>query len=61
MMDKLGSTFFESNTDPETKIITITGMGDFFTSGNDLNNWRGISIPEIQAKSRKYVLLVIAI
>lgn len=52
MWIKLGRTFLESNDDPETKIITITGAGDFFTSGNDLNNWRAKTIVEIQAQSR---------
>jgi len=58
-MDKLGTTLYESNTDSSTKIITITGIGDFFSSGNDLNNWKDGSIPEIKEKSRKYVLYVL--
>lgn len=55
MWDKIGKTLFESNTDPNTKLITITGIGDFFSSGNDLNNWRDGTVPEIQAKTRKYI------
>lgn len=56
MMGKIGSTLKESNSDDSTKIITITGVGDFYSSGNDLNNWRGATIPELKENTRKYVM-----
>lgn len=52
MWIKLGKAFVEGNNDPETKFITITGVDDFFTSGNDLNNWRGKTTAEIQGQCR---------
>ncbi|CAL8125617.1 unnamed protein product [Orchesella dallaii] len=58
MMDKIGQTLFEANSDGATKLVTITGAGDFFSSGNDLANWHTANqtIPEIKEKTRKYVM-----
>lgn len=56
MMDKIGETLYESNSDSNTRIITLTGVGDFFSSGNDLHNWNDGGVAEIKEKSRKSVL-----
>ncbi|CAL8125615.1 unnamed protein product [Orchesella dallaii] len=39
MVEKIGLALLEASTDSATKLVTLTGVGDYFTSGNDLNNW----------------------
>lgn len=58
-MGELGDTLYESNSDSQTKIVTLTGAGDFFSSGADLNNWRrdrAGGVNELKENSRKYAL-----
>ncbi|ODM96738.1 Enoyl-CoA delta isomerase 2, mitochondrial [Orchesella cincta] len=58
MVEKLGNALFESNSDSATKLVTLTGTGDYFTSGNDFSNWDTThqTIAEMKEKSRKSVL-----
>ncbi|ODM96736.1 Enoyl-CoA delta isomerase 2, mitochondrial [Orchesella cincta] len=58
MMDKIGNALFEANSDSATKLVTVTGTGEFFSSGNDLGNWHTANqtIPEIKEKTRRYVM-----
>ncbi|ODM96739.1 Enoyl-CoA delta isomerase 2, mitochondrial [Orchesella cincta] len=58
MMEKLGNALLESNTDNATKLVTLTGTGDYFSSGNDISNWDTThqTIAEMKEKGRISVL-----
>jgi len=39
MFAQLAEILKHADSDDNTRIIVLTGSGDFFTSGNDLNNF----------------------
>ncbi|MCA9839875.1 MAG: enoyl-CoA hydratase [Trueperaceae bacterium] len=39
MYSKLAEELEQANTDPQTRVILLTGSGDSFSSGNDLNDF----------------------
>ncbi|CAG7832493.1 unnamed protein product, partial [Allacma fusca] len=39
MYDAIGNSLTEANTDSATKVVVLTGTGEYFCSGNDLSNF----------------------
>lgn len=47
----------ESNDDPNTRVIVLTGTGKYYCSGNDLGNFMNVSDPMKMAKDARDLLL----
>lgn len=47
----------EANDDPNTKVIVMTGTGNYYCSGNDLANFMNVTDPEKMAKDGRDLLM----
>ena len=43
MYDGIRDALIDANTDSATKLIVLTGTGDYFCSGNDLGNFANVT------------------
>ncbi len=47
----------EANDDPNTKVIVMTGTGNYYCSGNDLANFMNVTDPVKMAKDGRDLLM----
>lgn len=46
----------EANSDDSTKVVVLTGTGDYFCSGNDLGNFANVTDVKGTAEAAKVTL-----
>lgn len=50
-------TLTDANDDDNTRVIVLTGTGDYYCSGNDLGNFMNVTDPAKMSKEARDLLM----